>query len=82
MGLGLWALPFWAPSRRGFVLRNCPAENQPHGRQGVTPAHSLLCSPCLESLQELVGADSGWRLRLQAGRHPIPDCSGIQGDRQ
>lgn len=82
MDLGPWVLPFWAPSRRGFVLRNCPAENQPHGRQEVPPAHSFPCSPCLESLQKLLGADSGWRLRLQVGCHPVPDCPGVQGDRQ
>lgn len=82
MDVGSWTLPFWAPSRRGFVLRSCPDENQPHGRQEVPPVHSLLYSPCLESLQKLLGADSGWRLRLQAGRHPVPDCPGVQGDRQ
>lgn len=78
---GLWGQGL-CHSEHHLVLRNCPAENQPHGRQRVPPAHSLPCSPRLESLPKLLGADSGWRLRLQAGRHPVPDCPGVQGDRQ
>ena len=38
--------------------------------------------PQLESLQTLLGADPGRRLRLQAGCHPIPDGTGVEGDRQ
>lgn len=45
-------------------------------------AHSCLCFPHPESLQKRLGTDPGWWLRLPAGRHPLPDCARIPGDRQ
>lgn len=68
-----WALLSWERLLLGITTR----------WQWRYPAYPRRSSfPHLESLQKLLGADAGWRLRLQAGRHPVPDRPGVQGDRQ
>lgn len=73
VAVGPWALPSGHQQDKGYLYGNDSSGELADMEAWSCPftCHSFLCFPQLESLQTLLGADPGRRLRLQAGCHPI-----------